>query len=203
MHSQLVELFGKTLKFLLLNICVILVLTKLVCHSTVSSPGVLKAQLLLVVQVELQLVQAVILLLIFYLELVVLSLTLIGLLNETLVGLLASEELANNFLNIVVTSTSPDLHESVFSFLMRLHLTLHAALEELRPDLLHEALGTHLDFVLILALVLGLFSDLVLSHFAFISLLNGLFLILNADVQSRDSFLTLLLVAGQLAHQTV
>jgi hypothetical protein len=94
-----------------------------------------------------------------------------------------------------------NLLESLFNGLVFLHFLFHLALEELTPELLDHKVTTLFNFVSILAIVLGVLSNLGLSINTVFTLLEGLVFVLDRDLESADSFRVLLHLVLDVVHQ--
>lgn len=65
------------------------------------------------------------------------------------------------------------------------HLSLHLLLEKDAPNLLGGKAFSLFNFILVLVLVLGFFSDLILSDFTLSLLSDGILLIFNRIVEGQ------------------
>jgi len=101
--------------------------------------------------------------LILLLELFEPLLVLIDFVSEDSVHLLSLQELVDHVAYVSVARSLFDLLESLFDSLVFFHFLLHLAFQELTPQLLNHKVITLLDLVGVLAVVLGVFSDLGLS----------------------------------------
>ena len=136
-------------------------------------------------------------------ELVKLLLIPVYLCKQVGICLLLCHVLGDHLAHIRIASAALDLGEGLLYLLETLHLGLHALGQELRPQLLHHELLTHLFLRLIIRLVGSQLCDLLLALHSCHSLLKGVLFVLDRSLQRHNPLLTLFLLVVNVLHQVV
>jgi len=123
--------------------------------------------------------------------------------EELRICLLSSQELFDHLLDVRVSSTRPDFLERLLNIMILFHFTLHLFLEVCAPKLVDHEVCPELNLILIFVFVCSGLCDLRLSLNTVHSLLEGILLVLDTQLQRNDSLLPFLLLVIDVLHKGV